>query len=120
MIRRPPRSTRTDTLCPYTTLFRSPTPWLAVMPVDVLNLPVNMVARLAGAADAAGALIAYASTADPDLDVDSAAAGPGAAGLKGRAHPLCMVLHASLADSLRNYLLAGARQVQLWQTRHGS
>src|SRR3546814_18576649 len=26
MIRRPPRSTRTDTLCPYTTLFRSPIP----------------------------------------------------------------------------------------------
>src|SRR3546814_4549366 len=24
MVRRPPRSTRTDTLCPYTTLFRSP------------------------------------------------------------------------------------------------
>src|SRR3546814_4011887 len=28
MIRRPPRSTRTDTLFPYTTLFRSP--WLAI------------------------------------------------------------------------------------------
>src|SRR3546814_5791970 len=31
MIRRPPRSTRTDTLFPYTTLFRSPAlsgPWL--------------------------------------------------------------------------------------------
>src|SRR3546814_11801909 len=27
MLRRPPRSTRTDTLCPYTTLFRS-TGWL--------------------------------------------------------------------------------------------
>src|SRR3546814_1249138 len=26
MIRRPPRSTRTDTLCPYTTLFRSRRP----------------------------------------------------------------------------------------------
>src|SRR3546814_7012018 len=26
MIRRPPRSTRTDTLLPYTTLFRSPAP----------------------------------------------------------------------------------------------
>src|SRR3546814_16179009 len=26
MIRRPPRSTRTDTLCPYTTLFRSDVP----------------------------------------------------------------------------------------------
>src|SRR3546814_5619349 len=24
MLRRPPRSTRTDTLCPYTTLFRAP------------------------------------------------------------------------------------------------
>src|SRR3546814_9970993 len=27
MIRRPPRSTRTDTLFPYTTLFRSPRKW---------------------------------------------------------------------------------------------
>src|SRR3546814_14172697 len=27
MIRRPPRSTRTDTLFPYTTLFRSPQSW---------------------------------------------------------------------------------------------
>src|SRR3546814_9132633 len=40
MIRRPPRSTRTDTLFPYTTLFRSfrpgsrdRKPWLAEMPV---------------------------------------------------------------------------------------
>src|SRR3546814_21168014 len=29
MIRRPPRSTRTDTLFPYTTLFRSPVDWRA-------------------------------------------------------------------------------------------
>src|SRR3546814_15444902 len=28
MIRRPPRSTRTDTLFPYTTLFRSPLLWV--------------------------------------------------------------------------------------------
>src|SRR3546814_10603399 len=28
MIRRPPRSTRTDTLFPYTTLFRSPPSWV--------------------------------------------------------------------------------------------
>src|SRR3546814_9916395 len=34
MIRRPPRATRTDTLVPYTTLFRS-TPWpIAVLPSD--------------------------------------------------------------------------------------
>src|SRR3546814_14686179 len=34
MIRRPPRSTRTDTLFPYTTLFRSPH---AAAPVDRLD-----------------------------------------------------------------------------------
>src|SRR3546814_11870160 len=40
MIRRPPRSTRTDTLCPYTTLFRSG-------PGDVaLHLDDAILARL--------------------------------------------------------------------------
>src|SRR3546814_11291936 len=36
MIRRPPRSTRTDTLFPYTTLFRSPVP--IAMRVNMLRL----------------------------------------------------------------------------------
>src|SRR3546814_19218717 len=36
MIRRPPRSTRTDTLCPYTTLFRSPLPLEAGVAAKVL------------------------------------------------------------------------------------
>src|SRR3546814_5205209 len=37
MIRRPPRSTRTDTLFPYTTLFRSlvPSPWREVNTMTV-------------------------------------------------------------------------------------
>src|SRR3546814_12620052 len=39
MIRRPPRSTRTDTLFPYTTLFRS-----IVGPHDLLRPPQNAVA----------------------------------------------------------------------------
>src|SRR3546814_5317776 len=34
MIRRPPRSTRTDTLFPYTTLFRSPRSGMALIPED--------------------------------------------------------------------------------------
>src|SRR3546814_8418949 len=34
MLRRPPRSTRTDTLFPYTTLFRSPVALLPVVVVD--------------------------------------------------------------------------------------
>src|SRR3546814_12219845 len=39
MIRRPPRSTRTDTLFPYTTLFRSPQPFERMM--DRLALRVE-------------------------------------------------------------------------------
>src|SRR3546814_10369318 len=38
MIRRPPRSTRTDTLLPYTTLFRSPTDSL----LDLLLRPLHL------------------------------------------------------------------------------
>src|SRR3546814_18407354 len=38
MIRRPPRSTRTDTLFPYTTLFRSPDPALRGQLQAVRNL----------------------------------------------------------------------------------
>src|SRR3546814_11729387 len=38
MIRRPPRSTRTDTLFPYTTLFRSLV-HIHVLPVDVARTP---------------------------------------------------------------------------------
>src|SRR3546814_8504921 len=34
MLRRPPRSTRTDTLFPYTTLFRSLRPRIACLSVD--------------------------------------------------------------------------------------
>src|SRR3546814_12967682 len=37
MIRRPPRSTRTDTLFPYTTLFRS-TVWIKVAPSRISRL----------------------------------------------------------------------------------
>src|SRR3546814_136897 len=45
MIRRPPRSTRTDTLFPYTTLFRS-----AMIPVPpaIQRIPWKLIAILAG------------------------------------------------------------------------
>src|SRR3546814_2864848 len=42
MIRRPPRSTLTDTLFPYTTLFRSRRLWRR-MPLDVLAMPLASV-----------------------------------------------------------------------------
>src|SRR3546814_9811773 len=44
MIRRPPRSTRTDTLFPYTTLFRS-------LPILVAHLVPDGVAQDAGIVD---------------------------------------------------------------------
>src|SRR3546814_4050441 len=51
MIRRPPRSTRTDTLFPYTTLFRSPRVGGAGFPI--LDLPLDdRRVRLAALADA--------------------------------------------------------------------
>src|SRR3546814_19454030 len=40
MIRRPPRSTRTDTLFPYTTLFRSVIAFPAELPIAILLFPV--------------------------------------------------------------------------------
>src|SRR3546814_1604929 len=56
MIRRPPRSTRTDTLFPYTTLFRSP----ARYPVDRLQgnegrKPTGLLRKLFGGGEPAGA-----------------------------------------------------------------
>src|SRR3546814_13697200 len=41
MIRRPPRSTRTDTLFPYTTLFRSFLAWHAWRDVDAGRWPID-------------------------------------------------------------------------------
>src|SRR3546814_17112550 len=43
MIRRPPRSTRTDTLFPYTTLFRSHHPGLGVVDVVAVDRPLTGV-----------------------------------------------------------------------------
>src|SRR3546814_17174186 len=46
MIRRPPRSTRTDTLFPYTTLFRSPLrPATVTGVISHLKLPSSVAAR---------------------------------------------------------------------------
>src|SRR3546814_17343968 len=52
MIRRPPRSTRTDTLFPYTTLFRSPATCASSCPprtqpdVSTLSMPRARLARM--------------------------------------------------------------------------
>src|SRR3546814_6871467 len=50
MIRRPPRSTRTDTLFPYTTLFRSP-PKDQLPPCPPFGVPGEAMATIAAAND---------------------------------------------------------------------
>src|SRR3546814_3982758 len=60
MIRRPPRSTRTDTLFPYTTLFRS----IRVLVVDDHRIFAESLAA--------------ALAAEPDVDVSAAGSGPAA------------------------------------------
>src|SRR3546814_4888303 len=54
MIRRPPRSTRTDTLFPYTTLFRSPIvgnePFVVLLADDLIDAPVSVTQQLVEAA----------------------------------------------------------------------
>src|SRR3546814_1649169 len=49
MIRRPPRSTRTDTLFPYTTLFRSEDDRVAAIILFDLRLPRTLLALAVGA-----------------------------------------------------------------------
>src|SRR3546814_6498633 len=56
MIRRPPRSTRTDTLFPYTTLFRSPSasiPWEGNAPITsprLMSATILVSAKVASGA----------------------------------------------------------------------
>src|SRR3546814_13397805 len=70
MIRRPPRSTRTDTLFPYTTLFRSSLkPKARPMSVDVTELlmtPSTIGSLLAGVG-ALGSIVAGATLLVPKI-----------------------------------------------------
>src|SRR3546814_3902663 len=71
MIRRPPRATRTETLCPYTTLFRSASlkPKARPMSVDVTELlmtPSTIGSLLAGVG-ALGSIVAGATLLVPKI-----------------------------------------------------
>src|SRR3546814_16412944 len=70
MIRRPPRSTRTDTLFPYTTLFRSPdlTHFGGIVPCGIAEFPVTSLAALGKAASFAEVDAALARTLPAFLD----------------------------------------------------
>src|SRR3546814_18059401 len=76
MIRRPPISTRTDTLFPYTTLFRSPVDWFTV---DFGGLPDVPFDEIAGRGKKAFGRADHGERADPhrgDLRAGEAQADP--------------------------------------------
>src|SRR3546814_20500234 len=106
MIRRPPRSTRTDTLFPYTTLFRSVCADAPVGPVALLPLPAVILG--AGGAGRHG-LLAGLIAAAGELAVDGvrpASGGdlvPGA----GLARSLASPVSAVAAVTQRNQTTAG-------------
>src|SRR3546814_16498537 len=58
MIRRPPRSTRTDTLCPYTTLFRSPLEGQGVLVVGPNRLFLGYIEQVLPSLGEAGVELA--------------------------------------------------------------
>src|SRR3546814_8052406 len=63
MIRRPPRSTRTDTLFPYTTLFRSQTAAGLIRAIEDARTEVEAAAEIATrASDQAGAAVGMSET----------------------------------------------------------
>src|SRR3546814_12247173 len=73
MIRRPPRSTRTDTLFPYTTLFRSAADVADVVDVEQQQgAAVRVLQRLPGAGQAIGA---QTVEIDAALEVDGCVPG---------------------------------------------
>src|SRR3546814_11403523 len=69
MIRRPPKSTRTDTLFPYTTLFRSRQTWLqtafAACPPHWLTTPPSIFCRGNGESHAGWARLVPGASQSP-------------------------------------------------------
>src|SRR3546814_16356881 len=57
MLQRPPRSTRTDTLFPYTTLFRSEVSWVLVLYLPVGHRAEQEITHLRAVADVLAGMI---------------------------------------------------------------
>jgi molybdenum cofactor guanylyltransferase len=80
------------------------TAWLAVVPCDSPQLPLDLVERLArGIGDATGAVV-QRDHGDEGL----------------RLEPVCCVLSTALADDLARYLAGGGRKVEGWVSRHAA
>jgi molybdenum cofactor guanylyltransferase len=96
------------------------TPWLVTVPCDTPNFPLNLVERLAAAAQAEGADIAMAATREPaqeaGTNADANADAQGQPEVQGQ--PVFCLLKASLLESLQAFLDSGQRKIDRWTAQH--
>lgn len=96
------------------------TPWLATVPCDTPNFPLDLVERLAAAAQAEGADIAMAATREPAQEAGANA--DAKVDAKGQpvvqVQPVFCLLKASLLESLQTYLDSGQRKIDRWTSQH--
>ena len=96
------------------------TPWLVTVPCDTPNFPLDLVERLAAAAQAEGADIAMAATREPAQEAGANASAN--ANAKGQpevqVQPVFCLLKASLLESLQAFLDSGQRKIDRWTAQH--
>jgi molybdopterin-guanine dinucleotide biosynthesis protein A len=85
-------------------LERCETPYLVTVPCDTPEFPLDLVERLAAALVQADAEIAMAAVREADGSL--------------RTQPVFCLLHASLMESLVQFLHAGERKIDRWTARH--
>jgi len=90
-------------------LAHCPTPWMLTVPCDTPLFPQDLAARLAQAAQLAGAPVAMAAA--PQVDGD----GPS----RLRTHAVFCLVSVALREDLQAFLRAGGRRVQEWSAQHG-
>ena len=96
------------------------TPWLVTVPCDTPNFPLDLVERLAAAAQAEGADIAMAATREPaqeagaNTDANADAQGQPTV----QVQPVFCLLKASLLESLQTFLDSGQRKIDRWTAQH--
>ena len=92
------------------------TPWLVTVPCDTPNFPLDLVERLAAAAQAEGADIAMAATRELALEAGANAAAQGQPVVQ--VQPVFCLLKASLLESLQAFLDSGQRKIDRWTAQH--
>ncbi len=82
-----------------TALEQIDTPYLLVCPCDTPRLPADLAERMLTTLEAKQADVAVANDGERD-------------------HPVVMLVHRDLAPSLRQFLSAGDRKIDLWYAQH--